>query len=174
MALRRFEERDVEIETYVQICIQEHMASAGEAPVDARFVSYRCGSGEFLASDTYPVWFTDPKREQARRFSDPDARPLTYQDLLNDPGLAWLLSEKIDTPLAKAGSPRPHVIVEHCVGCGRYVVKDGCKRLLRIAVGRTNADLSVTQVEGRDWSNARYDMARICACQRGVREDRRP
>ena len=164
--LRKVEETAISRREYGKTWKIERGRAAREYPADPIFRRYRSNSLEFFAAATYPVWYTDLARTRIVPYTDPDATPILFRDLVGiEP-----LQDELRKRVRSAGPPRAQAtaIVEHCSGCDVRVVKDGCRGLVRIAFEGVDLPLVVTEVSGTDWSLAAYDMKYHCRCNRSI------
>jgi len=148
---------------YLETWCDEHCTASPDFPGDPVFRRYLCSSQALLEAETYPVWFTDVSRTRELDLSHPAAVPIRFREFLEAIGLL----ERRLKEARDSGRPRrkiPHVIVEHCEGCERRIVKDGCKGLLLLAVEGGDVELRVTEISGCEWSQAMHDMRLVCRC----------
>lgn len=162
MVIERTDEQIINWMEYERIRLEEHTTSIMDVPGDAVYRRYWCCSAAFLAEETFPAWFTDPERTRKLNYDQPGATPITFAELAKIPRLR----DGILRSMTRPERATPHVITEHCVGWGRRVAKDGCKGFLKIATDGRDVPLRVTEVSGRDWRQARYDMKLVCRCVR--------
>lgn len=150
---------------------QEWVAAKGtslfDLPPDRSFLIYRCGLQDLLAKALYPVKFTDPERRCIVHHDHCTATPITFPELATNQRLLDCLKKEKWLRDSFSGEEEPprKLIIEHCIGCGRRVVKDGCKRLLRDAIAGARVQYEIVEVSACYGSAAKFDMKVVCACK---------
>lgn len=148
---------------YIATWIAQTASSISEMPSDARFHRYQTCLNDLDLDRVFPAFAVDASLAKVRAF-DPGARAISYAELLQCPHLYEPLLQQRRRNAKGRWRPEPHLMVEYCLGCHRRVIKDGCKELLECLRRNENARFVVTEVAGRDWSRAIYDMHLVCGC----------
>lgn len=165
------EESIIDAVGYLAIWREQGATSIPERPRDPCFRRYLGTLRTFVSGSVYPVWWTSRDRSRFLHHLDPEATPISFQELLAFPALCDdILAQR--AALRTRDRARPHLIVEHCNATGVRVVKDGCKELLALLLAGTDSRLEITEVSGWDWSSSMLDMRRILAYH-GLAVDRR-
>ena len=162
MTLQRYDEIPINKLTYEIVWRYAHSTSCSDEPRDPTYRCYHCSPVDLLAARTHPVWFTDQARQEFVNYNHPDAKPITFAQLVP---IKHLREEKL-SQLGHGVNPNAPLwlLVEHCAVCEVRVVKDGCKRLLLRAHVESPCRVEVVEVSGSDWSGCRYDMSKLCGC----------
>ena len=162
MALELHDVQEIDWTEYRDTWSREGSTSLCELPRDPIYQRYRCSLDDLLEASTYPVWFTDPAREEFVNYNCQNASPIKFAELAI---IEALRNEKLSQLNPQVNPSTPLLlIVEHCASCDVRVVKDGCKRLLQRAHAGSAACVKIVEVSGRDWSGCRYDMRKLCRC----------
>lgn len=161
--------RDIKVidrHRYFEIWRQQTATATPELPADPVYLRYRQRLSTFADNRAYPARAVDRHRRGFLRAFDPGAHPIAFCELKGHRTLRHSIARERGRSARGRERMAPHLIVEHCVGCGRKVVKDGCKELLHLLCQPENVDLRVTQVSGFDWTASELDMRLACGCAR--------
>ena len=145
----------------------KYSRSLRDVPEDACFYRYTASLRKILASQICPCRFFSADGTQRKVYADSNAKAFTYAEILADARL--LAVHEDDLKLAPTWPPAPRsLIVEHCSGCDRRVVKDGLHRLARSLLSKNDVkddvQFEILEASSPSWRDHKYDMPVVCCC----------
>jgi hypothetical protein len=128
--------------------------------------SYDTTIHDLMSAAPYSVRSANESRTAFTDFSDANARPLLFADMVASDQLRGTVLEECSRDCAESLS-NAHLVVVTCTGCDRSIVVDGVHRLTRLLAEKSStAALHVLELQGSRWPVNTPDFNLVCSCTR--------